>query len=108
MKPVFQTVFIVTYLMQVDNSVVDFEDMLLAKKKRKQEMCTAAGYRQPPMCVNMNGAERLKILVVHSHTIASAHPILIFARNCIISRNTGIFTPLHKIVRNLGICINFP
>ena len=54
MKPVFQTVFIVTYLMQVDNSVVDIEDMLLAKKKRKQEMCTAAGYRQPPMCVNMN------------------------------------------------------
>ena len=60
MKPVFQTVFIATYLMQVDNSVVDFEDMLLAKKKRKQEMCTAAGYRLPPMCVNMNGGREAK------------------------------------------------
>ena len=108
MKPVFQTVFIATYLMQVDNSVVDFEDMLLAKKKRKQEMCTAAGYRQPPMCVNMNGGREAKNTGRTFAHNCIGFPILIFVRDCIISQNIGIFTPLHKIVRNLGICINFP
>ena len=83
MKPVFQTVFIATYLMQVDNSVVDFEDMLLAKKKRKQEMCTAAGYRQPPMCVNMNGGREAK------------NTGCTFAHNCISSPDTDICTRLH-------------
>ena len=34
MKPVFQTVFIATYLNQVvDNSVVDFEDILKEKAR---------------------------------------------------------------------------